>query len=392
MTPADVGANALQATRGFLLGGVLVIAVLDELEAELAFLVRQHRHPDLRLLGLVRDDVDELWNGFLFGDLLGDARHVVTREIAVDRFGRELSLGDALDDGPRAHLRVAAGEHAGAVGHERAVRDDRLALGLLDALLALEEVEVRHLADRGDRRVALDHEVRPFDRNGSPPAGGVGLAEGHALELDAADAAVLLDDANRRREELEADAFVLRVVDLAVVRAHLFSRPPVNDGHVRAEPPRRPGAVERGESAAHDHDLLPSADRHGVALRVHAEVVDRLDDARQVLARDAQLVRAPRAEAEEDRVVTLREEIVDREVAAEHHAALELRIAELPHRVQLLVELHFRQAVLGDAVARDPALLVHHVEDRDGVALERGVIRGGHPGGTRAHDGYAFAG
>src|SRR5437879_4393348 len=38
VAPADIGADALEAPRGLLLGGVLVVAVLDELEAELALL------------------------------------------------------------------------------------------------------------------------------------------------------------------------------------------------------------------------------------------------------------------------------------------------------------------------------------------------------------------
>src|SRR6185436_19394091 len=107
--------------------------------------------------------------------------------------------------------------------------------------------------------------------------------------------AILLDDPHRRREEFQTDAFVLRVVDLAVVGAHLFARAPVDDRHVGAEPTRGAGAVERGESAADDDDLLPLADRNGVALRVLSEVVDGLDDAGEIFARDAQLVRAPRA-------------------------------------------------------------------------------------------------
>src|SRR5207237_8475003 len=106
------------------------------------------------------------------------------------------------------------------------------------------------------------------------------------------------------------------------------------------------------------------ADGYGIALGVHAEVIDRLDDAGQILSRDTQLVRAPRAESEEDSVIALREEIVDREVAPEHHAALELGVAELPHRVQLLIELDLRQAVVGDAVAGDAARLPHPVEPR----------------------------
>src|SRR5207245_5346893 len=122
----------------------------------------------------------------LIPEPLGDARHIVAREIPVDRLRGELPLRDALDDSARAHLDVASREHAGAIGHERSVRDDGFALGLVNTLLALEEVEVRHLADRRNSRVAFDHEVRAFDWDRAPPSGSVRLAEGHALELDAA--------------------------------------------------------------------------------------------------------------------------------------------------------------------------------------------------------------
>src|SRR3989449_606848 len=224
----QVRADALETARSFLLGRGLVVPVLDELEALHALGEWQHRHPDLRLLGLVRDDIDKLGDRLLFGDLLRDPRHVVAREIAVHRLRRELALGDALDDRDRAHLTVATGEHPWAIGHERAVRHDRLALALADALLTLEEVEVRHLSDRRDDRVALNHEIRALDRHGAAPPGGIGLAERHALELDAPDPAVLLDDADRGREELKLDALVLGIVDLCVMGAHLLARTPVD--------------------------------------------------------------------------------------------------------------------------------------------------------------------
>ena len=184
---------------------------------------------------------------------------------------------------------------------------------------------------------------------------------------------------------------MLGVVDLAVVRAHLLARAAVHDGHLGAEASRRARAVEGGEAAADDDDLVALPHRHRIALGVLAQVVDRLDDARQILAGDAELVAAPRADAEEDRVVALREELVDGEVAAELHAALELGVAELPDAVELLVELDLRQPVLGDAVAEHAALLALHVEHGDGVTLERGVVGARHAGRSRADHGDALA-
>src|SRR5207237_8240684 len=100
----------------------------------------------------------------------------------------------------------------------------------------------------------------------------------------------------------------------------------------------------------------------------------------------------PGADAEEDRVVALSEQVVDREVAPELHPALELGIAELPDRVQLLVELHLREAVLRDAVAEHAALLLHHLEHRDRVTLQRRVIRAGEASRAGADHGDALAG
>jgi len=72
-----------------------------------------------------------------------------------------------------------------------------------------------------DDDVAVDREFEP---RSARAGGGLTrpLPERHALELDARGAPILLDDAARCGEELEADALVARVVDLAVVRAHLL--------------------------------------------------------------------------------------------------------------------------------------------------------------------------
>src|SRR5206468_7066546 len=170
--------------------------------------------------------------------------------------------------------------------------------------------------DRRDDGVALDRVVRPLDGHGATPARRIRLAERHALEFDTADAAVLLDDLHGRGVEVELDPLVLGVVDLAVVRAHLFARAPVDNGDLGAETSRRARAVEGREPAADDDDAIALSHRNGITFGVLAEVVDRLDHARQVLARDAQRVAAPRADAEGHRVVAVLEKRVLGEVAA----------------------------------------------------------------------------
>src|SRR5207247_11372938 len=105
-----------------------------------------------------------------------------------------------------------------------------------DSRLALQEISIRLLARCRYDLLTLDDEVRALDRHRTPPPLRIGLAERHALELDAADATVLLDDTHGPGEKLELDALVLGVVDLAVVRAHLLARPPVHHSDLCAEP------------------------------------------------------------------------------------------------------------------------------------------------------------
>jgi len=109
------------------------------------------------------------------------------------------------------------------------------AAGLLDARRRVHPVEDRGLPDGRDDRVALDDELGALDRDRPTAARRVRLAEGHALELDATGAAVLLDDPDRGGEELELDALMLGIVDLGVMRAHLLARAPVDDGDLGAE-------------------------------------------------------------------------------------------------------------------------------------------------------------
>ena len=86
-----------------------------------------------------------------------------------------------------------------------------------------------------------------------------------------------------------------------------------------------------------------------------------------VLALDAQLAADARAGAEEDGVVALREEVVDRDVVADAGVADELD-AELLEVLDLVVEDLFLHLEVGDAVEEDAAGL--------GPGLEDGARRG----------------
>ena len=109
-----------------------------------------------------------------------------------------------------------------------------------------------------------------------------------------------------------------------------------------------------------------------------AQVLEAVEDAVGVLARDAQLVRVVAADRDEDRVVALVLEVVQAEVAAEPEPAADLA-AEPGHRLVLgLEDLDLGQPVLRDAVAEHPAGGRVALEDRHVVAGQEEVVGGRH--------------
>ena len=180
---------------------------------------------------------------------------------------------------------------------------DRAPLGALDALVLAGAVELRVLADRGDDLVALDDELGALDGHRPAAAGGVGLAQFHALHLDAGDLLrVVGDDADGRDQELELDAFFLGLVDLGVVSGHLLARAAVEAGDLFGPLADRGAAGVHGrEPAADDGHLLADMDL-AVELEL-TEKVDGGDDAVGVLARDAHLVGVESPQGEEHGVV-----------------------------------------------------------------------------------------
>ena len=99
---------------------------------------------------------------------------------------------------------------------------------------------------------------------------------------------------------------------------HVLHVAPVDEGHLRAAlADRGARAVHRGEAAADDDDALASVVGIGQAEGGDAQVLEAVDDALGILARDAQLVGVVAADGHEDGVVALVLKVVEREVDAQ---------------------------------------------------------------------------
>ncbi len=112
--------------------------------------------------------------------------------------------------------------------------------------------------------------------------------------------------------------------------------------------------------------------------------------ARLVLGFDAERGALLAAERQEDRLVALGEQVIDREIAAER-----LAVAEVPAEIDDDVGFE-RQRVLGQAIAGDADLghaagLLGLLEHVDMVAVEQQVVGGGDAGGAGADHGHLYA-
>ena len=182
------------------------------------------------------------------------------------------------------------------------------------------------------------------------------------------------------------DAFLDRLVDL-VGRRHVLHVAAVDERDLAgALADRRPRAVHRGEAATDDDDALAGVVRVRQAERRGAQVLEAVDDAVGVLVRDAELVRVVAADRDDDRIEALHRQVVEREVAAETGVDDHLRAEAHDRFVLGLEDLDLGQPVLRDAVAEHAAGRRVALEDRDVVAGDQQVVRGGHAGRPRADD------
>ena len=164
---------------------------------------------------------------------VGRDRHVrPAGEVAIDGVGGLLAVAGGLDERRGAGHEVAAGEHAADV--RRVGRRVHLDPAAVDLELGLDrqEGQVRRLRHGRDDRLGGDDELGALDRHRRAAAGGVGLAEAVADELDAGDLAVLAEDLDRAGEELHPDAFALGLAQLLLVDDQLGPGAPIGDRDV----------------------------------------------------------------------------------------------------------------------------------------------------------------
>ena len=136
-------------------------------------------------------------------------------------------------------------------------------------------------------------------------------------------------DAGRRGLEDGPRAFLDRLVDL-VRRGHVLHVAAVDERYfLGALADRRARAVHRGEAAADDDDALALMAGVRQAERGDAQVLEAVEHALRVLARDAQLVGLVAADGHADGVEALVLQVVEREVrpSAELHTILTPRSA-----------------------------------------------------------------
>ena len=122
-----------------------------------------------------------------------------------------------------------------------------------------------------------------------------------------------------------------------------------------------------------------------------AQVLEAVEDAVGVLARDAQLVGVVAADGDDHRVEALVGQVIEREVGTQTGVADHSPAQSTDRLVLGLQHLDLGQAVLGDAIAQHPAGCRVAFEHRHVVTGDQQVVRGGHAGRTRADDRRAPA-
>src|SRR5450759_166917 len=148
-----------------------------------------------------------------------------TLQVSVYVRRRFLAVAHCQDDRGRAADDVAPGEDAVHRGLEVGVDLDVAPLVDLEGRRGGGQKRVRFGADGHDDHVAWEDELRAGDLDGPASTGGIGLAQLHADALEARDPALLVaEHLGRSGPELEADAFLLGVVDFLGPGGQLVAR------------------------------------------------------------------------------------------------------------------------------------------------------------------------
>ncbi len=174
--------------------------------------------------------------------------------------GRLLAVCDGLDHRVGTADHVPRGENTGAAGlHGRGVHLHRVPGRDLEPARPCrsDRVDPRILADGHDQRVEIDDVLGTLDRHRPASAALVGIAELVPDALQTRQRAVLADDPDGRHEGLDADALLIRGLDLLREGGHLVPGPPVEDGDAfhLLEAQCHAGRIDGGVAASDDPDL-----------------------------------------------------------------------------------------------------------------------------------------
>jgi len=381
-----LGAPALEAARRLGPGLRLGESGLDLDEAVDALSGRERGHGSAGEPG----DVLEVGPGQVLqppaaaGEVLLAGAHVATRDELVDRLRRAAPCRDGLDHGRRTGHAVPAREDVRLRRlHRVAVDVDVAPLVQPNRQVVVQERGVGGLADRPDDGVGLDDEVAALEHHRPAASRPVRLAElhPHAVQLLHA---TLGRDPGWRGEEDHLDALVQRLLHLERLGRHLVARAPVDELDVLgALAQRRPDAVDRCVAASDDDDRVP--ERLVNALGHVAQVPDAEGDALLALPVDPHGTGPPRADGQVDRV-EVAPQVLQAQVRAQRLAGDDLDAQRLDGR-DLRVERLLGEPVLGDPVPHHAAGVVLLLEHGDGVAGDRGVVRGREAGRAGADDG-----
>ena len=304
----------------------------------------------------------------------GAARGRRAAQPRVDVAGGLLAVADADRHGALARHHVAAGEHAGASGHQRRRH--------LHGAVAL-ELDAGHRAQEGGVGLLAERQDHGVGGERLEPAGRLrvaGLVELHHLDLQ-----LRAVEGRDRPQPVDPHALALGVLGLLLVGRHLLAGAPVDDQRlVRAQPAGDPGGVHRRVAAAVDRDA--AADHRPLAGGDAAQERHRVHDRPGVAGRDVDPLGQVRADRDEDRVEAAL--LAARRRGPRPGARSVIRTPSAAIRSSSPVEHVAGQPVGRDAVAHHPAGLVARVADLDLVA-EPGQVVGGRqparPGADHEH-------
>ena len=200
------------------------------------------------------------------------------------------------------------------------------------------------------------------------------------FERDAADLPVLRQDLLRAPAVLHIDAFRSGLLDFLPGRPHLIRRLEAEHRHlVRAGADSCPCDIDRDIASADDNRAPRKAD--GMVVVDSSEEIDAGLDAFRVLTRHTGFSAALHPDGEEECLVALLPEFLDRRILSDFHTALKLH-AHLTQNINLRIQHILLQTEARDAIGQHTARRLLLLKDSDRIAFPSEEVSSRHPGGT----------